>query len=76
MLQGNDVYPALVVAGDQIPPAVVQLLQAFYFPAGIAGQGHPPAVAEYPEFRNADHDYRAAFLQRGNRQKLDQRQQK
>src|SRR5690606_15955329 len=55
VLQGKDVDPALVVAGDQIPAVMVQLVATLDDPLGTAGQAHPATVECHPALGNADH---------------------
>src|SRR5690606_11485106 len=55
VLQGKDVDPALVVAGDQIPAVMVQLVATLDDPLGTAGHAHPATVECHPALGNADH---------------------
>src|SRR5690606_365550 len=55
VLQGKDVDPALVIAGDQVPAIVIQAFAPLDVPLGTAGQAHPATVECHPALGNADH---------------------
>ena len=63
VLQHQDVDPALVIAGDQIPAVVVELGYAFDIPFGIAAELHPATIAAYPELGDANYRAGAVHLQ-------------
>ena len=74
VLQHQNVDPALVVAGDQVPVMLIQPFTALHVPFGASGQAHPAAVAEHPAFGDADHEAGKKTLQGGEwYQQLEQR---
>ena len=67
-MQHQDIYPALMVAGDQVGVLIVQALQPFDLPLGVAQQVHPDLVAADPGFVDEIHQPAAQALRGGEGQ--------